>query len=387
MRAAILAALVLGGAGLLAAAPAADEKPNADDLDKEVRKLVEKARLKHGVPALGAILLNSKEVLALHVDGVRKAGTKVKALPADKFHLGSCTKSFTALLVAVLVERKMLVYNLTVDKVFHEYAKTMPAGLRKVTLSLLLRHRAGLPENADDWWAFNRRGTTGRLQRQALVKAMLTDKKAVVKPDVGFHYSNLGYIFAGAMLERTFNDSWESLMKKHVLTPLKMTSAGFGPTTDNKLKIEQPWAHDPDGSPYEPSYNADNPPIWGPAGRLHCSLADWGKFAADHLRGAKGEKALLSKAGYEKLHEPVASDESYTLGGWISVPLGPSRALLHDGSNTKNFASAVIDPVRDWALLVVCNQGKKKGEEACYEVRNKLIETMLLRAAKMKKES
>jgi CubicO group peptidase (beta-lactamase class C family) len=188
------------------------------------------------------------------------------------------------------------------------------------------------------------------------------------------------------MLERTLNDSWEALLKKHVLDPLKMTSAGFGPTSQNKFKIEQPWPHDPDGSPFEPSFNADNPPVMAPAVRLHCSLADWGKFAADNLKGAKGEKALLPRKVYEKLHEPVASEEKYTLGGWIPVPIGESYTLFHDGSNTKNYCCAVLDPARDWAMLVVCNQGKKKGEEACYELRNALLQRMLVRAVQAKKE-
>jgi CubicO group peptidase (beta-lactamase class C family) len=381
MRAAIWAGLALLVAGL-PAAPAADPKDRADDFEKEVRKLVRTIRDKHDVPALGVIVLTSKEVLALHVEGVRKSGTKVKALTTDKFHLGSDTKAFTALLVAVLVQRKLVVYDLTVEKAFPEHAKTMPAGLRKVTLSLLLRHRAGLPADADDWWSYNRKGPTGRQQRQALLKAMLTDRKATVKPDEGFLYSNLGYVLAGAMLERTLNANWEALMKKHVLDPLKMTSAGFGPTSLTRFKIEQPWPHDPDGSPFEPSFNADNPPIMGPAVRMHCSLGDWGKFAADHLKGARGEKALLPKEAYQKLHEPLDKNESYTLGGWIPVPAaGGGYVLLHDGSNTKNYCCAVLDPTRDWAMLVVCNQGKKPGEEACYALRKALLEKMLTRPA------
>jgi CubicO group peptidase (beta-lactamase class C family) len=349
--------------------------------------LVEAARTKYKVPAIGVIITSSKGVLELHVEGVRKAGTNIKAQPGDKFHMGSNTKAFTALLMAILVNRKQLSYDLTLKKAFPEYAETMAPALRTVTLDLLLRHRAGMPEDLKDRWAFGKMGITSRQQRQALMKAILTDKKATVKPDVVFHYSNLGYVIAGAMAERVLNDSFESLLQKHVFTPLKMTSAGFGPTTMNKFRVDQPWGHEADGEPFEPGINADNPLVENPANRVHCTLRDWAKYAADQIKGARGEKALLPTAIYKKLQEPASKDEIYAPLGWIVKRTEKGNILLHDGSNHMNYASAVIDPTRDYAFVVVCNQGKKKAEAACGDVRNVLLNYMVARALRAEKEA
>jgi CubicO group peptidase (beta-lactamase class C family) len=380
-----LAVIVLLGVGI-AAARGVDEKAKTGELDGLVRKLVEVARTKHGVPGMGVVITSSKGVMVLHVDGLRKAGTKIKLEPGDKFHMGSNTKAFTALLIAVLVQRKHLSYNLSLKKAFPEYADTMAPSLRTVTLDLLLRHRAGLPNDPPDWWVFSPKGTS-RQQRQALVKSMLTDKKASVKPDEVFSYSNVGYVLAGAMVERVMNAPYESLLRKYVLNPLKMTSAGFGPMATDPLRVDQPWGHEEDGDPFKPSMNADNPLVMAPAARLHCSLADWAKYATDQLKGARGEKALLPAAMYKKLQEPASKDEVYAPGAWIVWRTKKGNLLMHDGSNTFNYASALIDPTRDYAVLAVCNQGKKKGEAACGALRNAVLEIMLAREAAAAKEA
>ena len=43
-----------------------------------------------------------------------------------------------------------------------------------------------------------------------------------------YAYSNGGFVVAGAMLEELTGETWESLLTRRVLTPLGMTSTGFG---------------------------------------------------------------------------------------------------------------------------------------------------------------
>ena len=71
----------------------------------------------------------------------------------------------------------------------------------------------------------------------------------------------------------------------------------------------------------------------------------------------------------------------------VPKPLPPISfdAVLNgknDGSNTFNYALALIDPARDYAVLAVCNQGgKKKAEAATAALRNAVLEIMLAREA------
>ena len=91
------------------------------------------------------------------------------------------------------------------------------------------------------------------------------------KPGSKFLYSNLGYIIAAAVVERTTGKPWEKVIAEEVFQPLKMTSADFG-GTGTPGKIDQPWPHTQDGAPTGENGPAmDNPPVMGSAGRIHCT--------------------------------------------------------------------------------------------------------------------
>jgi CubicO group peptidase (beta-lactamase class C family) len=160
-----------------------------------------------------------------------------------------------------------------------------------------------------------------------------------------FTYSNAGYIILGAIVERAAHKPWEQLIRDELFTPLGMTGCGFGPPTG-----AQPWGHRAGSQPVDPTTpEADNPPALGPAGTVHCSLADWGKFLTLH---AAQRQTLLATSTFEHLH----TGEDY-MAGWALMSPGPGYSVLaHDGSNTMWFAIAILVPVAELAFAVVTNQ-------------------------------
>ncbi len=44
-----------------------------------------------------------------------------------------------------------------------------------------------------------------------------------------FHYSNLGYIIVGAMIEQVSGKPWDNLITTRIFEPLGLKSAGLGP--------------------------------------------------------------------------------------------------------------------------------------------------------------
>ena len=79
----------------------------------------------------------------------------------------------------------------------------------------------------------------------------------------------------------------------------------------------------------------DNPPVMGPAGRVHCTIQDWSKYVADFLRGMTGKPALLPAAAYEKLSTPPFGGD-YALGwivterDWAGGTVLHAQRLQHD---------------------------------------------------------
>jgi CubicO group peptidase (beta-lactamase class C family) len=337
--------------------------------DAIVTNLLVPIRPKHDVPALTAALVTSKGITVVGVAGVRKRGTEVPATLDDLWHLGSDTKAMTATLVAKLVEQGRLKWETTVAEVFPELADKFHPDRRGVTLLHLLSHRSGLRPNLDlgRFLGDDVKELRLRAVREALAK------KPSHKPGSHYEYSNLGYIIVGAVVERVTGKTWEEAMREGVFTPLKMTSVGFG-GTGTRGQLDQPWPHHGDGKPLPENGPAmDNPPVMGPAGRVHCTIQDWAKFVQDQLRGARGEPALLKPASYLKMHTPPFGGE-YALG-WLVVERdwGGGTVLNHGGDNTMNCANVWVAPKRDFAILVCVNQSGDTAFQASDEVVGALI--------------
>jgi CubicO group peptidase (beta-lactamase class C family) len=106
------------------------------------------------------------------------------------------------------------------------------------------------------------------------------------------------------------------------------------------------------------------------------SLADWAKYAAFHLRGARGEEPLLPADVFQKLHTPIADDKTGNAFGWIVTDRGwaGGKALIETGSNTMWFAVLWLAPERNATYLVATNAGRGQAFPACNAAIVKLIE-------------
>ncbi len=325
---------------------------------------------KHQVPALAAAVVTSQGIQAIGAVGVRKAGTDVAVTNEDLWHLGSDTKAMTATLIGCLVEQGKLKWETTIAEVFPQLASEWPLAFKEITVLHLLSHQAGLPANL--LWILLSQKDHIREQRMAALK-LASSIKLLSEPGEKYLYSNLGYVIAGAMAEQAGDASWEDLMRSQIFEPLGMKNAGFG-GVGTPGQIDQPWGHMPDGKPAGGNGpDVDNPPVLGPAGRVHCTLKDWALFIADQLRGARGEKALLKPETYRKLHTPPFGG-NYALG-WMVVERewGGGAVLTHAGSNTMNMAVAWLAPRRNFAILVVTNQGGATAYKACDEAASAII--------------
>ena len=157
----------------------------------------------------------------------------------DKFHIGSCTKSMTALLGAWLIHEGKLSANTTVGEMFPDWE--IPDEVKKITLAQLLGHRSGIPHKpSEDLWeaAYHLEGTPTQQREHFLQQALREPLQA--HPGERFIYSNTGYALAGAMIEKAAGIAWEKLVEKRVFEPLGMSTAGFGPPSTSG-KIDQPW--------------------------------------------------------------------------------------------------------------------------------------------------
>jgi CubicO group peptidase (beta-lactamase class C family) len=379
VRAGLPVALAIA-AVLVASAPAEVASGDRRDVSPLLRPILEK----HGLPGLAGVVLRGDSVVATGVAGLRERGHDEKLATSDRFHLGSCTKSMTATLVATLVHEKKLAWATTIAQVFTDVK--MHEDWKAVTLEQLLTNRSGAPGGLDRdglWMKLcGIADKPGPVQRRALVEGVLAHAPEAA-PGTKFIYSNAGFSIAGAMAERVTGKAWEDLMRERIFRPLGMKSAGFS-APGTKTRIDEPRGHRPDGTPVEPGLGADNPGAIGPAGTVHCSLEDWARYVAVHVRldpdgcgrtprdAGTLVESLGGRAVFAKLHAPVGD---YAMGWGITErDWAGGKTLTHNGSNTMWFCVAWLAPRKDFAVLIGANQGGDEAAKACDEAAWALIE-------------
>jgi CubicO group peptidase (beta-lactamase class C family) len=347
---------------------------------RDVSPVLEQLVRKHRVPGMVAAVIEGNQIRLAGAAGVRRVGGGEKVEFADVMHVGSCTKAMTATLCAMLVEEGKLSWTTTVAEALPELKGDIHPDYQAVTLEQLLTHRAGVPGDvsARQVWGMlrNVKGATVAARRQ-LVRDVLS-RPPVHTPGSNFLYSNGGYCTAGHMAETVTGVPWEELISRRLFEPLKMTTAGFGPP-GRMGSVDHPRGHSAGGLPFEPGPLADNPPSLGPAGTVHCSVEDWSKFIALHLRGAEGDARLLKAETFTRLHTAAAGPgDAYAMGwGAAERPWGGGTVLTHAGSNTLWYAVTWLAPKRNFAVMVMCNQGGDNAAKATDDACGALIEEYL----------
>lgn len=345
--------------------------------DERLAARLEAIRGRHSLPAVWAGRFHADGRRVVAAVGVRRLGGGAagrddasldrvgneKVELDEPVHLGSCTKALTAVLVARGATAGRLGSAATLAAVFPgELPAESPWA--DVTISSLLDHTSGAPENAD-WWSLDR-GRPGDpvAARRDLLRWLIAQPRP---PRPGHRYSNVGYAVAGHALETVEGTAWERLAEREIFEPLDMKQAGFGPLPPPGHEAGA-WGHVVrDGELL--AARIDNPPPLGPAGRVHATLSEWARFVLAFVGdgGAARRRLGVSPAEWRRLLTP-APGETYA-GGWQQHERawGGGTVLAHMGSNTAWTVVAWAAPRRDFCLLAAVNAGGDAAARACDE--------------------
>lgn len=338
--------------------------------------LLEPVRRRHGLPALAAAVVVRGEVVALGAVGTRRSDALIPVTLHDRFHLGSCTKAMTALLVAIAVERRLLRWDSTLAELFPEQRSTMGPAMAGVTVRQLLSHSSGISDDAlPEAWRSTMEQDQANLDglRLEMVKTFVR-QPLKSSPGTRFLYGNANYILVGAALERLHRRTWEELIQEQIFQPLALAGAGLGPQSSVGL-TDAPLGHKMAQEGLRPMLagpNADNPLAMGPAGTVHMGLLGAARWAGWNAGQGRRGPALVSPQSLRLLHAPVIATDpnqpaegSYALGWVVEKPAWASGPLLmHTGSNTMNLAHLWVDPHRDLALVLLTNVAGAQAEQA-----------------------
>jgi len=329
-----------------AAATATDYRPRLD----EMMAKLEAARIEHHVPGIGIAVVHGDEVILC--DGLGSADLE-RGIPVTCdtiFAIGSCTKAFTATVIAMLADEGKMDWDAHVRTYLPDFKLHDPEADAGVTLRDLVSHRSGLSRMGLLWAA-------GKLTRDEILDAV-AGAEPLFPFRSKFNYSNINYIVAGDASGKAFGSDWETLMRARLLVPLQMNSASLS-TIDAQqnpnLAIGYTWDDVDNAHELDPMRNID---AAGPAGSINASprdMANWLRFLL--ARGEFNGKRLISQDALEetwKSQIEIAPGVGYALG-WIDQTYIDTRIVEHSGNIDGFSAHVAFLPEKNLGFVLLMN--------------------------------
>jgi len=293
---------------------------------------------------------------AAFIDGtsVRFAGAGRRTLAFDTppdadtlFEYGSITKTFTALLLADMANKRELELDGPVEAALPDKLKLRDSAGVPITWADLATHRSGLPRLPDNLTTASALDPYADYARADLL-AFIAAWKPQRKRDTLWDYSNAGYGLLGEALSLRAGKPYPALLAERVLRPLGLTdillnlkgpvAPGLAPGHDAALRPAPNWRFDAMAS----------------AGALVGSARSLARYAQaalgvfDHPLQEAFKLAMKPRAEGPNARNPIGL-------GWITAPVLDRRVVLHDGRTAGYASSLVIDADTRRAALVLSN--------------------------------
>ncbi|MCB1138462.1 MAG: beta-lactamase family protein [Leptospiraceae bacterium] len=376
--------LTLASLGLVCySLPRAEDWEPSVQTEAELQGLVDDVRNATGIPGLSAAIVYQDRIIAAS-SGLLQVGQAENLTVHHRMHLGSVSKGFTALLIAILVRQGHLRYNMTLSEALPEM--TLDEGFRSVTIHDLLTNQAGLigfhnPEFEDSSDLTYLDQTLPSSFYDPAIQRLEMARKLLGRPPLyparsRALYSNPAWAILGLIAEQNAGMQYESLLEKALFGPLSMESARTGGWPASAKTPDQPRGHYLKEGSYEPQPLDDSyglRPWMNPAGGIHMSILDFARYAREVLRGLNGRSDLLPAQDMQNLHsiqirarisemyQGAESDQLVGYGyGWGILETSRGNISAGEGSAGTFYASIFVFPYLDIAIVSFTNCGNRE---------------------------
>ena len=299
------------------------------------------------VPGVSIAVINEQRIEWTKSYGVLKAGDTAAVTPASIFEAASTTKAVIAVIVLGLVQEGKLDLDADVNTYLTSWrvAENDLTRQQKVTLRLLLTHRAGLPMTN---FPYDEKSAPPTLQQVLKGERPAMNKAAVVQllPGSRWQYSNIGYVVIQQLLEDVLAKPLAEIARERVFTPLGMAASTFAyPLAEEQRKIEA-LPHDREGKTGTPAMH----PAAQAQGGLLTTPGDLALFTCDLLLAYNGRsQGLLAPDTVRRMLRKEVDLDPALFGfpvaeglGVFVVGSGKGLSFSHPGQNYPGTTSWLI---------------------------------------------
>nr|WP_314437849.1 serine hydrolase [uncultured Brevundimonas sp.] len=367
-----------GGAAALASSPAWARTAANDDarLIEAVDAYVKTAMAAWpDQPAIGIALVKDGQTILSRGYGVKAQGKPARADEHTLFAIASNSKNVTAAALAVMVDEGKVKWDEPVKTYLPGFKLSDPYITDHITVRDTLSHRAGFGLGAGDllFWP-----NSDRTRAEVIAQA------AFVPIEDGFraryHYCNLMFVVAGAVLEAVSGLTWENFIQTRILDKVGMIETVPLARLADPAKSALPHARvGPPLRTHGPMVQIANSiaEVWNwdsaaAAGGICTTTTDWAKWIAVRLNEGRlpDGSRLFSQEAAREMYRPniiVGSSpgptaelpnraiaSTYAMGLQVQDYRG-ERIASHGGGSPGGISATVLIPGRKIGFSIFSN--------------------------------
>ncbi|KOY87447.1 serine hydrolase [bacterium 336/3] len=269
------------------------------------------------------------------------------------FEIASITKILTSNLIAQAVIEDKLKLNDYIDNYLPKEYVLQKNLKNKIKISDLASHQSGLPDlDFGKLIALNPQQPVSNVTKKTLIDIINNCSELT---DYGkYRYSTIGYTLLGQILEKVYGKSYEEIIRKKIIKPLRMKNTF---TTDYNIKNTTK-GYNPDGGVQE--FFKWN--ITASAGLIKSNASDMITF----LKAVLNKETKIGKAAIitEKIYY---KDEKREMGLGTNIITDDNNTLYQKSGDSMGQSSILCyNRAKNWGIIILITQRNSK-------IRNNLL--------------
>jgi CubicO group peptidase (beta-lactamase class C family) len=340
-----LGTLLAGATGPANAGPARVDL-SAERVERWADPTFERAYQQHRFSGLGIVAVQDGRIT--FVKGYGEADPAVHR-PIDasltRFRVGSISKTFTALAVAILLDEGRIHSLADPANRYLKRAQLPQVAGRDITLWDLLTHRGGFEDK--DWVL-----DPVSVPLTALDVSKYVPRVQAATADLS-EYCNACSALLGIVVEDVSGELLQDFLAERVFRPLGMSNALLNTSRSPSVGVGFPYAHGTAGLERVPYMVI--PEFFAPAGSVDASLRDMGAYMIANLGGDGA--GILSLRAWSTMFTPHAQNHpavsAYGMV-WMIHQWNQVRVIEHGGAIDGYHSIAAMFPDSNAGLFISC---------------------------------
>jgi CubicO group peptidase (beta-lactamase class C family) len=318
------------------------------------QKILESALVQAESNGFSGVVLVAQDgkVLLEKAIGYRTFENKTPLQSTDVFEMASISKQFTAMIVMMCKEKRMLSFDDPVEKY-------LGIPYKAITIRHLLTHTSGLPDYQaimDKHW--DKSQVAGNPDILEYLNRYAPPMNS--EPGEKYEYSNTGYVLLASIAEKVSGKDFVELAEEWIFKPLGMKNTGIRTLEEKAAVTNFAAGHLKDSLGYYVNANkfhSSDYTVWlgnrkGP-GRVSSTAADLLKWDQ-----ALYSQKLVKKETLEEAFSPAKLNDgtrSYYGFGWEVEPKSPfGKMVMHTGDNP-GYQTIIVRFIEEDKTIIVLN--------------------------------